>query len=62
MKISKQKLLLVKEQYRLGQIKLLELQEVEKALQETEIDLIEYSFKVKQAEFDLYSLTGVVGK
>ncbi|UWW96586.1 MAG: TolC family protein [Candidatus Cardinium sp.] len=59
LKISKQKLVFVREKYRLKQIKLLELHEAEEATEKVEIGLIEQAFKVKQAEFDLYRLVGM---
>lgn len=59
LKISKQKLIFIREKYRLKQVKLLELHEAEEATQKVEIDLIEHAFKVKQAEFDLYRLVGM---
>ncbi|WP_419241791.1 TolC family protein [Cardinium endosymbiont of Nabis limbatus] len=59
LKISKQKLVFVREKYRLKQVKLLELHEAEEATQKVEIGLIEQAFKVKKAEFDLYQLVGM---
>lgn len=59
LKISKQKLVLEKERYRLNKVKLLDLQEAEEAVRKAEINLMEYAFKVKQAEFDLYQLVGM---
>ncbi|WP_250238869.1 TolC family protein [Cardinium endosymbiont of Oedothorax gibbosus] len=56
LKISKQKLVFIREKYRLRQVKLLELHEAEEATQKAEIALVEHAFKVKQAEFDLYRL------
>ncbi len=62
LKLSKQKLIFIKEQYRLNQVKLLDLQEAEQDVQKAEISLIEYAFKVKQAEFELYQLIGMFHK
>lgn len=62
LKVSKQKLVFIKEQYRLNQVKLLDLQEAEQDMQKAEISLIEYAFKVKQAEFELYQLIGMFHK
>lgn len=59
LKISKQKLAFVQEAYDLNQVKLLELQQAEEDLQKSEINLITYAFKVKQAEFALYRLVGM---
>ncbi|WP_432466057.1 TolC family protein [Candidatus Cardinium hertigii] len=60
LKISKQKLTFVREKYRLNRLKLLELHEAEEDTQKIEIDLIEQAFKVKQAEFDLYRMVGML--
>ncbi|WP_243517584.1 MULTISPECIES: TolC family protein [unclassified Candidatus Cardinium] len=62
LKISKQKLIFVKEKYRLNQAKLLELHEAEEATQKIEIHLTEQAFKVKEAEFALYQLVGMFQK
>ncbi|MCT4697512.1 TolC family protein [Candidatus Cardinium sp. TP] len=62
LKVSGKKLLLVKENYKSNQIKLLDLQEAEEEMQKAEINLIEYAFKVKQAEFELYTLIGNLNK
>lgn len=62
LKVSKQKLVFIKEQYRLNQVKLLDLQEAQQDMQKAEISLIEYAFKVKQAEFELYQLIGMFHK
>ena len=62
LKVSKQKLAFVQEAYRLNQVKLLELQEAEEAVQKSEVHLITYAFKVKQAEFALYRLVGMFDK
>lgn len=59
LRISKQKLVFIREKYRLRQVKLLELHEAEEATQKAEIALIEHAFKVKQTEFDLYRLIGM---
>lgn len=58
-KISKERLIFVKEKYRLNQVKLLELHEAEEAAQKIEIKLIEQACKVKDAEFALYKLVGM---
>ncbi len=60
LKISKQKLTFVREKYRLNRSKLLELHEAEEDTQKIEIDLIEQAFKVKQTEFDLYRMVGML--
>lgn len=57
LKLNKQKLALVKEQYRLKQTELLKLQEAQAAVQEVEIILIQEAFKVKEAEYELCPFT-----
>ncbi|AXI24229.1 Outer membrane efflux protein [Cardinium endosymbiont of Sogatella furcifera] len=59
LKISKQKLVFIREKYRLKQVKLLELREAEEATQKAEIDVVEHALKVKHAEFALYQLVGM---
>ena len=56
--VSKQKLALVKERYRLNQIELLKVQQAQEVVQQAEIARLAYAFKVKEAEFDLYQLIG----
>lgn len=62
LKVSKQKLAFVEKAYQLNQVKLLELQEAEEDVQKSEINLITYAFKVRQAEFALYRLVGKFDK
>ncbi|MBX9890247.1 MAG: TolC family protein [Amoebophilaceae bacterium] len=57
--VSKQKLALVKERYRLNQIELLKVQQAQEVVQQAEIARLEYAFKVKEAEFNLYQLIGI---
>ncbi|MDN5247114.1 MAG: TolC family protein [Candidatus Cardinium sp.] len=59
LKISKQKLVFIREKYRQKQFKLLALHEAEEATQKAEIDVIEHALKVKKAEFELYQLVGM---
>ncbi|HLP35074.1 MAG TPA: TolC family protein [Amoebophilaceae bacterium] len=54
LKLNKQKLALVKEQYRLKQTEFLKLQKAQAAVQEVEITLIQAAFEIKKAEYELY--------
>ncbi|AWN82260.1 hypothetical protein DK880_00963 [Candidatus Cardinium hertigii] len=62
LKISKQKLQEVKENYRLNKKTLIDLQEEETKVYEIEMKVIEQGYKVKKAEFALYKLTGMLDR
>ncbi|MDD9139766.1 MAG: TolC family protein, partial [Candidatus Cardinium sp.] len=62
LKISKQKLQEVKENYRLNKKTLIDLQEEETKVYAIEMKVIEQGYKVKKAEFALYKLTGMLDR